>query len=588
MITSLNKNNQAKYTVLFEKAYDDLKKANLLTPEEIAQERYTKLEEYFTRIEDLAKISNTYLMLPLDEEIFEINANTRVITVPPLFKKSGVSVQGDEIAETLMFKIDRFFDYMDLASPEIILYVQWTTPKNEEGASIIKMIDYETEPGKILFAWPLTSAITKTPGQVKFSVRFFKTNTAKQVIYSFNTLQQVITINSALQPEINVDGIDDATELFNAAITNSQPSSGVIAAEPYFPKDTNLPVTANLSSDNTLVFTVQALASDIGVISYEWVYQNTNGELTTLVDNVKEEKIKTNDTERQENKVYYYKVTQDDGSTVWKVYGGDNLSDSEYELFENFSQYTIIDSEDEVVGKYQVIAKNRSGTSTSKGQSAICEIPGPKEIIYDTDLNETAFLEETNKLSVSVTAKESPDITLSYQWKKTTEPQGVLENIEGETTNILSISEAGWYQVESTGSLNRASLSESSKVCKVTNYPTIPVVISPVASEEGKSPRVYDDLDEGDTYTCSVVIQEYNNQLLSEEVVYKWYYAQNDSETKEELLEGDEKIVSGLGTSSLTIKRTSSAVDEYICEVINKLNGKEATTDKLSPVFILT
>ena len=61
-------------------------------------------------------------MLPLDEEPFEIDANKRTITVPIHFKSSGVSVVGDEIAETVFFRIARFFDAMDLETCDIFVY----------------------------------------------------------------------------------------------------------------------------------------------------------------------------------------------------------------------------------------------------------------------------------------------------------------------------------------------------------------------------------------------------------------------------------------------------------------------------------
>ena len=42
----------------------------------------TTLEEYFSYIADLCGISKKFTILPLDEELFEINANTRTIKIP--------------------------------------------------------------------------------------------------------------------------------------------------------------------------------------------------------------------------------------------------------------------------------------------------------------------------------------------------------------------------------------------------------------------------------------------------------------------------------------------------------------------------
>lgn len=37
-------------------------------------------------------IGRKYTILPLDEEVFDINANSRIITVPNAFKTNGISV----------------------------------------------------------------------------------------------------------------------------------------------------------------------------------------------------------------------------------------------------------------------------------------------------------------------------------------------------------------------------------------------------------------------------------------------------------------------------------------------------------------
>ena len=58
-------------------------------------------------------IDTKYIMLPADEPLFEIDANTRVISIPEHFRKNGISVQGDDLAETVYFKIYRYFDKND-------------------------------------------------------------------------------------------------------------------------------------------------------------------------------------------------------------------------------------------------------------------------------------------------------------------------------------------------------------------------------------------------------------------------------------------------------------------------------------------
>ena len=139
-----------------------------------AAEQITSLDEYFSYIEDLNHINRKYTILPLDEEPFVIDANTRTITVPKSFKTNGISVQGDEAAETIYFKIDRFFDATDLDMMDI--YVQWRSSEvDEEGNPVEKVSpiwvkDIESQPGYIIFGWPISSKATAVDG--KFSSLF--------------------------------------------------------------------------------------------------------------------------------------------------------------------------------------------------------------------------------------------------------------------------------------------------------------------------------------------------------------------------------------------------------------------------------
>ena len=59
-------------------------------------------------------IGGYLLLMPADEEIFKINANTREISIPAAVKKNGIGVLGDHFAEMIVLQIDRYFDNQDL------------------------------------------------------------------------------------------------------------------------------------------------------------------------------------------------------------------------------------------------------------------------------------------------------------------------------------------------------------------------------------------------------------------------------------------------------------------------------------------
>lgn len=136
----------------------------------------TSLEEYFSYLRTLVNTNSDYKMkyivLPLDEPHFTIDANTRAIGIPNEFKKNGIAVEGDDLAETIYFEIDRYFDSMDFNN--CLIYVQCELPKTKE--KVIYPVEYKditSMPGKLIFGWPVSSNVTNSAGALKFSVQFY-------------------------------------------------------------------------------------------------------------------------------------------------------------------------------------------------------------------------------------------------------------------------------------------------------------------------------------------------------------------------------------------------------------------------------
>jgi hypothetical protein len=85
VIITINEKNANLYNALFAKAYQALKTANKLKPEfENEEGRFLSLDDYFAHMSDLLALDVTYMMLPLDETTFAINANTRSISTPKI------------------------------------------------------------------------------------------------------------------------------------------------------------------------------------------------------------------------------------------------------------------------------------------------------------------------------------------------------------------------------------------------------------------------------------------------------------------------------------------------------------------------
>ena len=111
---------------IFNIAYD----SNELDPEEFKSKiTFSTLQGYFENIEYIKNLGGRYLFMPLTEELFIINLDTRQITVPSHFKKNGIGIVGDDKAEILYFVVDRYYDVMDLYHTAI--GIKWTLKPND-------------------------------------------------------------------------------------------------------------------------------------------------------------------------------------------------------------------------------------------------------------------------------------------------------------------------------------------------------------------------------------------------------------------------------------------------------------------------
>ena len=329
-----------KYDNLFKEATDFLRKNGTNIDDINSLNAYYGHMQKFYQAASKDPKGYKYIMMPLDsagEETFDIDLNSRSITVPKTFAVVG-GVQADQMAELIVFNVDRYFDYMDLANT--IIYVQWQLPdeKATTGATEITIRDYETTPGKIRFAWPLHETVTAHSGIVRFSVRFFIFDKNNKLAYSLNTLESSLLIRPALDPTSNITA-ESVNSLFANAILDSQythtgkippvmpmfenpgmemtimpgytpvsyadenayaadsrnkftksddnfiPSTGFVSGTQYYVEESDFvrymtesaeakqTRIAKLGADNKLVMRAQAIITDAGTLTYQWQFK---------------------------------------------------------------------------------------------------------------------------------------------------------------------------------------------------------------------------------------------------------------------------------------------------------------------------
>lgn len=468
----------------------------------------TTLEEYFSWIRNLGNISKKYTVLPLDEDYFEINANTRAINIPASFKKNGVAVQGDDLAEVLYFKIDRYFDYMDLNNCDI--YIQWETPKGADGTTIKSaspayIRDIESEPGKLIFGWALSDAITANSGTLKFSVRFFqwedpenvKAGGDKIIAYSFSTLTAQVLIQPSINfnPEKDEYMVDDCGDRLIERLKNSQVVGGYAAAVPDFVVDLVENPQANKSGydlnpdTNEFELLVQAFSSDTGAISYTWKRQALNEDNTTtdtLIDTIPSITTFVEGDKNNMNKSYvYYMYLGDDKYTpLNRALTQEELNDDDFKVY--LKQSKCIADRD---GVYWAHAENRITNSSASRDGTKAAFLRPTYVDISTQPEDKGILGEDG-YTLSVTASNT-DGVLTYQWYR--DPNHDLnfgetapiwsDNeeaglIPGATNSTLAVTEDGHYRVKITNTRNLKSKYAFSENSRVTLTAATPIFIN--------------------------------------------------------------------------------------------------------------
>ena len=262
--------NTTKWKKLFQDAWQELSQRGDLENENPNQTTFTNLAHYFSYLEQLSEIDPIYIMLPIDEKPFEIDANTRKIEIPPDFLNC-CEVQSDNYAEIITFTIDRYFDYKDLMETQIA--VQWQNKAaNTDGIDRINLIDLKTfgNEEKIRFGWPITKEMTAAAGNLEFVVRFFTQPGGVESDYEYllSTLPTSIPIKSTLVMKEGLTESTIDTNSFKNFITNSQNPSYATPTPVVF--QCNLPNEIYLDSSNTKSLKILAGSADGGNIVYDW------------------------------------------------------------------------------------------------------------------------------------------------------------------------------------------------------------------------------------------------------------------------------------------------------------------------------
>lgn len=516
---------------------------------------------------------------------------------------------------------------MDLFREDIKIAIQWETApdskgKTQQGISTewIRDISSLKQEGKMLFGWAVNSAITNTPGAIKFSVRFYHFDDEQKLDFSLNTLTATAIINPSIDYKFDENGessveiIDSSNLIKNRLQDSVTPSDIAQAAEPEFIIDmpigfktkeddveyNSVDLLPNIDEltgeplDDFYKFTVQATSDDGGIITYEWHRRALGSPIEDALDTsngVKIEYVLTDDTKYSNDYPYYKLVTDPETSlsaykpvTIPSNLIGTEIPDEEkILLYEKVSTYIAYNT-----GDYRVFAVNRSGIAKNKKESLHVRIPGPDEDTFVLEVpegSEHSYLTDGSVELSAVSSTEQDGDKVSYIWNNETltEIDGerhVVKNVlyvENNTPDTLTITvpEENRALFDFTFSVNSWAVRNGDDTITLTKYfrvtdPAHTVAVTP------KSTLIKLSDDEVKEIGVNISVN-----VVSDEITYQWYKL-----TKDET--DDDFPIPGATTPviKITADPTKAAEDvfntgsgSYYCEVTNHANNSSAAID---------
>lgn len=503
----------------------------------------TSIEEYLSWLATLKDLNKEYVLkfmrVPVDEALNKIDTNTRVIELTADFKKNGIAVQGDNNAEVIYFRVNRFYDVVDLDTCEI--NIKWETPKNKQkGRYVSKYHDITTEPGYIYFEWPITKEVAGEAGTLKFSVQFIQKDSDGKVAYSLNTLTNSVSIKAGIgfdvgDESVNVD--DGGTSLFDR-IQFSEIVGGASAATPTFLKEPEDGEYDLSDKDGKNEYVLQALATstDTGALTYTWKRIDLTDE-NEIKKDVSGETLASSwfyDPIEMENmvygRVYYYCLKGKDPNSienpaiVQRFIKKDEIDPelaNKNEFYQKVSACVVKkDQDNDITGAYYVSVNNRITNSTAFAESEKRAIfPKPIKPKLDTlDATNGGFMDENNsevELTISTKGKKDEE-EASYLWKFKASKEADFEEItdaKAATYIVKPIAEggkgSGYYTVDvsytrnyetvTTSGADQGEIGENLFIKRVTKAPV-------VVNWKSKAPEAIqaDDITETSVFTAQL------------------------------------------------------------------------------------
>lgn len=149
-------------------------------------------------------------LIPNRENVYDIDLNTRKINSPEF-----IGVEEDQAAETIYFRVDRYYDYVDLK--DMICIIQYTNAKGSTKLYPVPFYDISTyaKDKKMLIPWNVGTGATIVAGNVEYIIKFYRLDaTGEKFEYNLNTLPAITKVLKGIKSDkaSEDEGVLDPTQ----------------------------------------------------------------------------------------------------------------------------------------------------------------------------------------------------------------------------------------------------------------------------------------------------------------------------------------------------------------------------------------
>lgn len=368
------------------------------------------------------------------------------------------------MAETIWFKIDRYFDIQDLAEKGIRIFIQWYVDDSIKGFSESHYRDITSESGKIIFEWPIDNSITAQAGVVYFSVVFFKKKNDREYEYMLNTLPAQMTISKGLDIDENIltaEPVDYMNNYLQSLVDSTKSVGSGVADTIAFLSGIKNNKNPYITGDRIYALAYNDTQNNIESTSiiYEWV-RTDNGAPHLISEAQKYEYKKLTGEDSifasnmtYNNKLSYYKLNGTDYDNVSGVLDASKFSEEKDSLYLKVAYCEIAEKGTYTVSAYGKTVNDKSEAINNTELSvSVTGLPDDLTFSYipSPDANDGTAYYYGNKI-IQLKPNIESGINFTYKWYKDNQ---ILENA---TNSITLGAEEGVYKPVVTAEKNKDS-----------------------------------------------------------------------------------------------------------------------------------